>query len=188
MNEDCAEDEPWAIFERSSPGWFRVTLPGVGAEARDVEVFLGGAIGADGKPLISGLALLGDQISPGDLRRIPLGRLQAALSASHRREWLTTTGSQPHPLRELQDVADEGPDQLFRRDDLRPRLTRPDGADPPSFYGQVADAYRQYVQHSNKPAVEIAGEAGVPVATARRWINHARELGLLEKGQRGRAI
>jgi len=187
MNDEGSDNEPWATFERSSPGWFRVTLPGLVAEDRDVEVFLAGAIGDHGKPVITGLALLGEQLSPGDLRRIPLGRLQAALGSPRRREWLTTTGN-PHPLRELQDVADDGPDELFRRNDRRPRLKRPDGTDPSSFYGQVADAYRQYIQHSNKPAVEIATEAGVPVSTARRWINHARELGLLEKGQRGRAI
>ena len=183
MNDEGADNEPWAIFERSSPGWFRVTL-----DDGDVQVFVGGVLGDDGKPVITGLALLGEQLSPGDLRRIPLGRLQAALGTPRRREWLTTTEHHPNPLRELQEVADDPPDQLFRRNDQRPRLKRPDGTDPSSFYGQVANAYRQYIQHSNRPASAAISTAGVPVSTARRWINHARELGLLEKGQRGRAI
>lgn len=89
----------------------------------------------------------------------------------------------------LQDEADEGPrTELYRsRGPLRRRLTRPGPRSNEDFYTEVVAAYRHYVQHSNKPAVEIAAEAGVPVATARRWINHARQLGLLEKGEVGRA-
>jgi len=48
-------------------------------------------------------------------------------------------------------------------------LTRPGPSSNEDFYTEVVAAYRHYVQHSNKPAVEIAAEAGVPVATARRW-------------------
>jgi len=90
----------------------------------------------------------------------------------------------------LQDEADEGPrTELYRsRGPLRRRLTRPGPRSNEDFYTEVVVAYRHYVQHSNKPAVEIAAEAGVPVATTRRWINHARQLGLLEKGEVGRAI
>ncbi len=195
MNEDVQPsdfDEPWAIFERSSPGWFRVTLT-FEDEAEDEadsspELYVGGVIDPDGRVGISGLALLGHSLSSAHLREIPLRRIEAALNSPVCRGWVSTASGAPHPLRELQQVADEGPAQVYEQTELRPRLTRPDRSDPRAFYRQVADAYRQYVKHSNRPAVEIATEAGVPVATARRWINHARELGLLEKGQRGRAI
>lgn len=188
MNAPEQDGEPWAVFERSSPGWFRVTLRSKSAGGNDVQFFVGGVIDDDDRPAISGVALLGQGLTSASLRNLPLGRIQAALNEPRHREWIRSASSVLHPFRELQDVADESPHYVFRQDGRRPPLTRPDGTDPPSFYRQVAQAYRHYIKHSSRPAVDIATEAGVPVSTARRWINHARELGLLEKGQRGRAI
>lgn len=186
MGDPAAEDdpEPWAIFERSSPGWFRIRIDAGNA----AEVYVGAAIGVDGKPVITGVAILGAQLGPSDLRQIPLGRIQAALTAPHRLDWIRTASGSPSALRNLQEAAGWTPEPVSETDRLRPRLTRPDRSDPPAFYGQVALAYRDYIAHGTRPAIAIADEASVPVATARRWINHARELGLLEKGQRGRAI
>jgi len=181
------EDEPWAIFERSLPGWFRVTLRG----GTDAELYVGAVLSEEGAPVISGLALTGSRLGQGDLRELPLGRIQATLkSVPALHEWVALAPRSIDPLRMLQDEADEGSrTELYRsRGPLRRRLTRPGPRSNEDFYTEVVAAYRHYVQHSNKPAVEIAAEAGVPVATARRWINHARQLGLLEKGQRGRAI
>ncbi len=66
-------------------------------------------------------------------------------------------------------------------------LTRPDGSNPEAFYGRVAARYQVLVRRTAKPAVEMAEEAGVPVATARRWINEARRRQLLPAGRQGRA-
>jgi hypothetical protein len=58
---------------------------------------------------------------------------------------------------------------------------------PPTFYRQVAEAYRGLRAQGNRPAVELAEANGVPVTTAHRWIRRARELGYLGPGQKGRA-
>lgn len=175
------DPDPWAIIERSMPGWFRVTVTD---ELDGVELFVRAVIGPGGWPVVTGLALDGPRISARNLREIPLGRIEAALRDPGLTDWVRKVGPELDPLRRLQDVTDEGPKNIYRHDNHRPRLERPDGTDPESFYSQVADAYRHYVTVSNKPAVEIAHEAGVPPATARRWVNRARELSLLEKGGR----
>jgi hypothetical protein len=66
-------------------------------------------------------------------------------------------------------------------------LTRPDGTDPDGFSARVAEAYREYAMRTRAPAVEIAAEAGVPVATARSWIREARRRGKLPPGRKGKA-
>lgn len=68
----------------------------------------------------------------------------------------------------------------------RPRLTRPDGTDPDSFYALVAAAYREYAPQTRAPALKIAEEAGVPVGTVRGWIREARRRGKLPAGTRGK--
>ncbi len=179
------DPEPWAAIARSVPGWF---LFSVAHEDDDIELYVRAVIGPSGWPVITGIALDGPHLSARNLRDIPLARIEAALRTPRLLDWVKKVGPDGDPLRILQDVTDEGPENFYRQASHRARLQRPDGADPTSFYSQVAAAYRHYVTFSNKPAVEIANEAGVPPATARRWINRARELGLLEKGQRGRAI
>jgi hypothetical protein len=70
---------------------------------------------------------------------------------------------------------------------LRKPLTRPDGTDPDAFYRQVADAYRDVLQTTNKVAVVLAKEADVPVGTVHRWILEARRRGFLPAARQGRA-
>ena len=122
------------------------------------------------------------------LRQIPIGRLEAAINARP-------------PLRELAvesagkaDQAPAAPQRSSAGDPIpiaadpsRGPLTRPDGTDPEEFYSRVAQAYLDLVAHTNRPAVEIADEANVPVATARRWIHEARRRGALPHGHQGRA-
>jgi hypothetical protein len=59
---------------------------------------------------------------------------------------------------------------------------------PLTFWQSVAFAYNDFAIHAGKsnPAVLIAEEAGVPVATVRSWIARCRELGFLGKGSQGR--
>jgi hypothetical protein len=68
-----------------------------------------------------------------------------------------------------------------------PRGTRPDGTDPDGFSAKVAAAYREYAPQTRAPALKIADEAGVPVATVRSWIREARRRGKLPQGRKGRA-
>lgn len=66
---------------------------------------------------------------------------------------------------------------------VRPKLTRPgrDGTD--EFYALVARAYREASAETGRPAPVLAEEAGVPVATVRRWIAEARRRGHLPPGR-----
>jgi hypothetical protein len=91
-------------------------------------------------------------------------------------------------LADLREWAQDAPAQFrVRRDENRPKLTRPDGSDPDGFAARVAAAYREYVQVTRSPAVEIAKEAAVPVATARSWVREARRRGKLPAGRQGKA-
>jgi hypothetical protein len=127
-------------------------------------------------------------VTAATLRQIPIGRLEAAINARP-------------PLRELAlesatkaDRVSMGPRRSSAGDPIpiaadasRAPLTRPDGTNPEEFYALVAQAYLDLVAHTNRPAVEIADEANVPVATARRWIHEARRRGALPHGHQGRA-
>lgn len=177
-----ADPEPWAIFERSKPGWYRATgdFP---------DLYIGCGIDDHGAVIITRLVVLGQgtTLNSKDLRRIPLRRLEVAVNAPNRRGWAGSAPQGLDPLRELEEVLDQGPEH-YAVTPLRTRLARPKKSEiDDDFYRQVAVAYRHYVQLSNKPAVEIALEAGVPIPTARRWINSARQRGHLSPGERGRA-
>lgn len=58
---------------------------------------------------------------------------------------------------------------------------------PDDFYSRFAAAYRSAAIESNKPAVILSEENGVPVETIRRWTKEARRRGHLEAGRKGRA-
>ena len=64
-------------------------------------------------------------------------------------------------------------------------LRRPDGTDPDGYYRTVAAAYTAAVRRGDAPAPALATEAGVPLATARGWIQEARRRGSLPPGRRG---
>lgn len=55
------------------------------------------------------------------------------------------------------------------------------------FLSEVGDAYRWLANAKMKPSPTIADMAGVPVATARRWIYEARKRGIMPPGRPGRA-
>jgi hypothetical protein len=98
------------------------------------------------------------------------------------------TGDDDPPLSELRQLAANAPPELPEFPTAeRQRLTRPDGTDPEGFSARVAAAYREYAPKTRAPAVEIAKEAGVPVATARSWIREARRRGKLPEGRKGKA-
>lgn len=97
-------------------------------------------------------------------------------------------GTEDPELADLRHLAEDAPPEL---PDLpaveRPRLTRPDGTDPDGFAARVAAAYREYAPQTRAPALKIAEEAGVPVATVRSWIREARRRGKLPQGHKGKA-
>lgn len=181
------DPEPWAIFERSIPGWFRVS----GAFPT---IYVGCDPGIGGRAVITQLVIY-DSLHPNPARRIdgtalraiPLARIEASLNDAGRQAWALASAPN-EPLMELERLTENPVPGAYqpRIGGTRARLTRPSRGDSEEFSRRVAEAYLQLGQASNKPAVEIANEAGVPVTTARRWINDARKRGYLPKGQRGR--
>jgi len=169
--------ELWGTYERAGPHAFRVRL-----SDHSYELFIEAAIGDSGFPVITTLTVVGDPVTAAHLRSIPLGRIHAFLATPEAREWIGD------PRSSKIDLGVDPAASLYRRYDPVARLRRPDGKNPEEFYRRVAVIYRQLVATSSRPAVLMSEEADVPVSTARRWIATARELGLLEKGQRGRAI
>jgi hypothetical protein len=91
-------------------------------------------------------------------------------------------------LSDLRERAVNAPPELPKLPGAeRPRLTRPDGTDPDGFAARVAAAYREYATQTRAPAVEMAKEADVPIATVRSWIREARRRGKLPQGRKGKA-
>lgn len=162
----------------------------------------------DGRGYIARLILVGDHLDSATLKQIPISRIESAINHPE-------LGLPPGIARGLsQEVLDEmaakgvlHPEQTGALDEAitalldRPqadkpvigrrtwkrRLTRPDGTDPDRFYQQVAAAYNQAVLRTSAPAVQLAEEAAVPVATVRRWIAEARRRGFLAPARKGRA-
>lgn len=180
-NEWAHDPEERALgFERSRPGWWLVTgdFP---------ELFVRARLNDNGRAVIVCMVLAGEDREPNstDLRRIPLARITAHLNAGRNRSW-AEDAPEIDFLADLRKGLAE-PAQLPPTPKRPHELQRPPSQGSDEFYRQVADVYRYYAEYSYKPATEIAAEADVPVATARRWINEARKRGHLGPGQRGRA-
>lgn len=178
------EDDRSVSVMRWRPGWFRVTFGYLG-----LELLVGCSLDAAGYVAIDDLVVRGNELAAADLRRIPLGRVLAALSNKPCMDWITQR-AEPDPVwDELYDVP-EGPGlSETNRAIAMPALPgRPDRSDPDRFYRMVAEVYRWRAERSSKPALLMAEQADVPVATARRWIAEARRRGHLAPGSRGRAL
>jgi hypothetical protein len=150
-----------------------------------------------------------DRITSATLRAVPIGRIEAAINADPELLSVALAKDQLDGVLHLLEGAPEIPmggksitvtvgDSAAINDSVAAGLspgddpaelplTRPDRTDPTAFYGRVARRYMTLVPKTAKPAPAIAQEAGVPVATARRWINEARRRGLLPAGRPGRA-
>jgi hypothetical protein len=127
------------------------------------------------------------RITAATLRSVPIGRIEATINGvplllAIARE----AADKPDSVLEELTSATVELEPVFEEAVAEP-LKRPDRTDPETFYAAVADRYRNLVRGSAKPAVLMAEEADVPVATARRWINEARRRGLLPPGRQGRA-
>lgn len=131
------------------------------------------------------------RVTAAKLREVPIGRIEATINASGLLELINGAGEASDdpvlswlnrsPIEYTAPLAPAGAGETSGP------LARPDGKEPAAFSALVAARYRDLVRTSAKPAVLMAEEAGVPVATARRWINEARRRGLLPAGRQGRA-
>jgi hypothetical protein len=184
--------------EQARAAWLSIAWPpGGGTHLRVAER-------DDGKLVVDGVYVHGPEVTASMLQTVPVSHLATAVSFVGGLEgWLSLLkyGGFRYPVTEehdgaepsLADLRDQSLDapanlRLFERaKQERPKLTRPDGTDPEGFAQRVADAYREYVMETNSPALKIAEEAGVPVATARSWVREARRRGKLPEGRKGRA-
>lgn len=146
----------------------------------------------DGRLVVADLLLTGG-VDTTRLRRLPLGRIEAAANA--RPDWIRARLDYPAP-----DVAGEVT-QLFRggRGKKAPepppepatvRLNVVPGARKrgEDFYRSVADAYRTLAGERRGPAKALAEANGVPPSTVHRWIREARRLGYLPAAHAGKAV
>ena len=151
--------------------------------------------------IITDVYVHGHQLSASDLQAAPLTHLDLIMNLTGDFDPFTVAEAfeemgqkvlvdldREPSLARLRKLAMDAPAELpsIRRE-TRPMLTRPDGTDPEGFAERVANAYREYVMETRSPAVKIAEEASIPVATARSWIREARRRGKLPQGRKGRA-
>jgi hypothetical protein len=174
--------------------WWSLSLPDGGGVHMKVEDGLNGWVVTD-------VYLHAPEVSATTLREAPVGQLGLIMHLLG--NWDPDTiadGNNAGGQRVLSDPSREPSLAMLRRRaegapmalpvyrvDSRPRLTRPDGSSPDGFYELVGIAYREYAAQTRAPAVEIANEARVPVATARGWIREARRRGKLPEGRKGKA-
>lgn len=192
------------------PGWLELRLKGQ-TQPRVIAKFEP----RDGKPAVTHLILVGDNLDPQTLRELPLGRLQSAVHHPKFGFVGERALTEPLPddvLREMSEreilfpaefeqieeslhrYLNKSAEQLQQGmvysgggEVAREPLTRPDGSDPDDFSRRLAAAYNALVVTTSKPAKVIAEEAGVPVGTVHRWIREARQRGHLPPAHKGRA-
>jgi hypothetical protein len=136
-------------------------------------------------------------VQTGQLRKIPLGRIESLANRPDRRQILLDLLE--GPARSLEEaakgqIAKEPPvEESEERSRARKRrraakLPTPVSRKyPDSFYTKVAVAYLDLVAEGVSPATEIAAVNGVPVTQVHRWIKEARRRGLLGPGRAGKA-
>lgn len=117
----------------------------------------------EGSSRLSGLCIIGEDITTDVVRSIPVGRLA-----------------------NLPGLIAEGVSREQFLSELAPLIRRKDD-DPDEFSNRVAWYYRVFAASSPRPAKDIADHSHVPVATVRGWIREARLRGKLPPGKRGKA-
>lgn len=106
-------------------------------------------------------------LSAADLRRIPLGRIDAAINA------------------EVDEINRAVIDRRVAADPIEVPTGR--RRYPDSFYEEMAARYQGLTFLGEPPAKMIAEQAGVPVTTVHRWVREARRRGFLGPARKGAA-
>src|SRR4051794_3187015 len=99
------DPEPWAVFQRSLPGWFNVSVGELD------ELYVGCVLDHAGRVVITQMFLTSPEgLDSTDLRSIPLSRLEAAINGvERRRQWVEEAAESrpfPTPLELLERAAD----------------------------------------------------------------------------------
>lgn len=177
----------------SDDGW--ITLPGTdgvtlhvhaarrGPETRITDLYIHSA----------------DGITPASVRCISIGRLEAEINLAsssgelHASDVPTLAAIYSAAKDERAGTPEPTLAELRARKPTtraitpRPRLTRPIEDETPARFSQrIALAYHDHASRTKTVAKALAEEAGVPVATANRWIGEARRAGYLPNSRKGK--
>lgn len=150
----------------------------------------------DGRRVVRDLIVRSvERVDSATLKGVPMGWLEGVINIEENTRALAAEADESSrlslALTEVELIIDEMTAKPYTvsvgQSKRRPALQRPDGQDPNFFYRQVAEAYTDILRRSSSIAPVMAEEAGVPVATARRWIQEARRRGFLAPARKGRA-
>ncbi|MFH0244445.1 hypothetical protein ACGRHY_18975 [Streptomyces sp. HK10] len=183
------------ILSFGASGWIRVTW-----SDRPYRV-LARTVERDGRRVIADLVIRSDgHVDSKVMKKVPVSWLESTANVPDRARQLsagesgggsnTPSGTPMSSVLDELEIAIDGMAMaaLSTQEPVtRERLARPDGTNPEEFYAHVASAYHDVVQRTSAVAPVLAEEAGVPVATVRRWIQESRRRGFLPPARRGRA-
>jgi hypothetical protein len=189
MNDNVSFlEDGWILWNRSRPG----TTDGLMVYAQ---------LYADNpgeRGHIGHMVIMGRDLSSDAVRNIPVGRLETLANTNpdfkphvpgvddSGKMWQAVRAVQIEANRQLLNKARRKASREPEPSQPRTPLERPDRSNPDEFYSRVADAYREVVKDTSKPAVVLAKEADVPVGTVHRWILEARRRGFLPTARQGR--
>lgn len=124
---------------------------------------------------------VGRPITTDDLRRIPLGRIEAEANRA------TRTREAEGALRRIARTQTEPDVFASPRRRVSARIVAPTTRPyPDAFYERVAAVYRELAARGNRPAAEIAEASLTPVSTVHHWVKEARRRGCLPAGRPGK--
>jgi len=138
----------------------------------------------DGRLGIAELGVIGQPTSE-LLRRIPLGRIEAAANAQLAVVDDRIERAPPRRRRAVGRPLAGG--ELGWEVPTAPPVLPSGRGRPNAFYREIATRYRTFSHTSRRPAHDIAERYDVPVTTAHRWIKEARRRGYLPPGRPGKA-
>jgi hypothetical protein len=134
---------------------------------------------------VAGLNASGsDELTPDDLRRIPLGRIASAIIANGQTQLMLALGlNEPVPATMFSAFSEKGIDEPNRF-----RLKRPAGRRlEDSFFENVARAYNDALIRGLNPRQTLAADSGNAPDTVAGWVLKAREKDFLPKTRAGKA-
>jgi hypothetical protein len=146
----------------------------------------------DGRVIVRRLVLAGEPVNSAAVSRFPVGWVEGVLNMPWLRSSVIAEDASDDVLTPALEAALVSPGtggigELvdFSQEQSRPKLGRPNGRDPDSFYRLVATVHAEAVSHGLPPAPTLASEAQVPVRTVHGWIREARRRGFLPPTRRG---
>ena len=123
------------------------------------------------------------------LRRVPLGRIQAAVTArgSGLIQFMLAVGINTEPPPGMLSTPPDKFGEFVEKHKPRYRLKRPAGRRlDDTFFANVALAYRDAASRMLNPRQTIAADTGAAPDTVAGWVQEARRRGHLPPGQPGK--